>query len=106
MDGIICKNQCATWNDKYAWNIYMNDPFIIECESVSKDHCGMNFYFIIKRNQWGNIHKRIIFKSSSWALFIANIFYQEKYALVHPYNWYDKLQNMTVLCNRLFSLVK
>ena len=79
---------------------------MIDGESVSKDYCGMNFYVIIKWNQLGNIHKRIIFKSSSWALFIANIFYQEKYALVHPYNWYDKLQNMTVLHNRLFSLVK
>ena len=87
-------------------NTYMNGPFIFDGRSASKDYCGMNFYVIIRWNHMALLHKWIIFKSSSQILFIAYIFYQEKYAWVSPQNWYDKLQNVTVFCNRLFSLVK
>ena len=54
----------------------------------------------------GTIYKTIMFKSSSQALFISYIFYQEKYAFVYLHNWYDKLQNITIFCNRLFCYVK
>lgn len=64
-------------------NIYMNGSFIIDGGSVSKDYCGMNVYVIIKWSQMAHLHKRIIVKSTSQALFIAYMYYQGKYALVH-----------------------
>ena len=87
-------------------NIYIYGPFIIDDRSASKNYCGMNFWIVIKWSQMALLHKRIILKSSPQTLFIAYIFYQEKYAWLPPQNWYDKLQNIIVFCKRLLSLVK
>ena len=86
-------------------NIFRNGCFIIDGRSVSKDFCGMNFYVIIQWSQMTHVHKRIILKSSLPALFTAYIVNQEKYALVYPDNWYDKLQNIAVFIINCFHLL-